>query len=140
MKAALVGSAVLLTCGGALAQAENPKTVKGKWGLSTGVTLDRYKTDVTAFSWKRFGGILPMVTYTHGKNQFELGPQFLLGSPDLREIHRYFLGPPPQMDQQRNDQRVFGDILVHCFPAVDALGLEVFDHLRWRYHNAVDIA
>lgn len=69
--------AIFLTSFGTSAQIENPPSVKGHWGLSAGVSFDKYKYDA---SW-RIGmrpGILPMITYTHGKNQFELGPQFQL--------------------------------------------------------------
>jgi hypothetical protein len=75
-KVALVGGAFSLMNIGAFAQTENPSPIKGRWGLSTGVSFDQYKLDL---SYKRIRpGILPMLTYTYGKNQFELGPQFQL--------------------------------------------------------------
>lgn len=75
-KVALVGGVVSLTSIGAFSQTENPSPIKGRWGLSTGVSFDQYKIDL---SYKRIRpGILPMLTYTRGKNQFELGPQFQL--------------------------------------------------------------
>lgn len=89
MKAAFLGSAVLVSCG-AVAQAENPTPVKGRWGLSTGLTLDRYKWDISPDGRDKQLGILPMITYTRGKNQFELGPQFSLADPSIRQNHKYF--------------------------------------------------
>lgn len=64
--------------------------IKGRWGLSTGLTLDRYKMDLTPPLRYKQLGLLPMVTYTQGKNQFELGPQFSLGNSNSRQYHRYF--------------------------------------------------
>lgn len=75
-KVTLVGGIVFLTSIGAFAQTENPSPIKGRWGLSTGVSFDQYKIDLL---YKRIKpGLLPMLTYTYGKNQFELGPQFQL--------------------------------------------------------------
>jgi hypothetical protein len=77
MKATIVTSTVFLTFNSSLAQTENPSPIKGRWGLSTGVTFDEYKLDL---AYRRIkAGILPMLTYTYGKNQFELGPQFQIG-------------------------------------------------------------
>lgn len=76
IKATFVVGAVLLTCNKLSAQTENSSPIKGRWGLSTGVNFDQYKFDI---SYERIRpGILPMLTYTYGKNQFELGPQFQL--------------------------------------------------------------
>lgn len=88
LRAAFLGGAVLLNCNGAFAQAETPTPVKGRWGLSAGLPLDRYKTDITPYNRDKQLGILPMVTYTRGKNQFELGPQFSLAT--VRQHHKYF--------------------------------------------------
>ena len=64
--------------------------IKGRWGLSTGLTLDRYKMDLTPpFRYKQLG-LLPMMTFAHGKNQFEFGPQFSLAGTSIRQNHRYF--------------------------------------------------
>lgn len=70
-----VAGAIFLTPCGASAQIENPPPVKGRWGLSAGVFFDNYKYDPF---WRRGmkAGISPMITYTRGKNQFEIGPQF----------------------------------------------------------------
>lgn len=76
IKTTFIVGAVLLTCTSVSAQTENPSPIKGRWGLSTGVSFDQYKLNL---SNKRIRpGILPMLTYTYGKNQFELGPQFQL--------------------------------------------------------------
>lgn len=78
LQAAGVTGAIFLTSAGASAQIENPPSVKGRWGLSAGVNLDHYKRDVSfPYTYKQ-PGILPMITYTAGKNQFELGPQFYI--------------------------------------------------------------
>jgi hypothetical protein len=69
--------AIFLTSFGASAQIENPPSVKGRWGVSAGVNFDKYKMD-PAWMQGMKPGILPMITYTYGKNQFELGPQFRL--------------------------------------------------------------
>jgi hypothetical protein len=72
----VAGVAIFLTSIGAFAQTETttPSPIKGRFGLSTGVTFDQYKIDL---SYRRIKpGILPMLTYIYGKNQFELGPQF----------------------------------------------------------------
>jgi hypothetical protein len=82
--------AIFLTSFGTSAQTENPPSVKGRWGLSTGLNLDRYKTDIGLFQSNKTLGILPMVTYTRGKNQFELGPQFSLANSNTRQNHKYF--------------------------------------------------
>ena len=96
-KSSLAACALVLS-GAAFSQTtESP--IKGRWGLSTGVMYDSYKSDPEA----RLGlrpGILPMLTYTYGKNQFELGPQFqLVRKGNLNEylgVHfqykRYFNG------------------------------------------------
>jgi hypothetical protein len=90
--------AIFLTSFGTSAQTENPPSVKGRWGLSTGVSFDQYKIDLL---YKRIKpGILPMITYTRGKNQFELGPQFQLVRKDYTNNYlginfnykRYFNG------------------------------------------------
>lgn len=67
--------AIFLASFGTSAQVENPPPVKGRWGLSAGVFFDNYKHDPF---WHRGMkvGISPMITYTRGKNQFEIGPQF----------------------------------------------------------------
>ncbi|AEA42632.1 hypothetical protein [Fluviicola taffensis] len=98
LKASLLGFAIFLTCNGASAQTENPSPIKGRWGLSTGITFDQYKTDILFQKMKL--GILPMLTYTYGKNQFELGPQFQLATRNTRneylgvnfQYKRYFNG------------------------------------------------
>ncbi len=64
--------------------------IKGQWGLSTGLNLDSYKSDISLFRRHQVLGILPMVTYTRGKNQFELGPQFSLANSSIRQNHKYF--------------------------------------------------
>ncbi len=71
-------------------QPEPAPSVKGRWGLSTGLSLDNYKRDVSLPRPYKSVGLLPMVTYTYGKNQFELGPQFLLANSATRDVHRYF--------------------------------------------------
>ncbi len=85
-----ITGAIFLTSLGASAQIENPPSVKGRWGLSTGMLLDRYKMDLSVSQGAKKFGVLPMLTYTHGKNQFELGPQFLLADPNTRDVHKYF--------------------------------------------------
>lgn len=75
--------AIFLTSFGTAAQIENPPSVKGRWGLSAGINMDSYKFDPAWMRGMR-PGILPMITYTHGKNQFELGPQFQLVKPSNR--------------------------------------------------------
>ncbi|MDF3026882.1 MAG: hypothetical protein K0S23_1189 [Fluviicola sp.] len=82
--------AIFLTSFGTFAQIENPPSVKGRWGVSAGLTMDRYKTDVSVYRGNKTMGLLPMLTYTHGKNQFELGPQFSLLKSGHMDIHRYF--------------------------------------------------
>lgn len=79
--------AIFLTSFGSSAQIENPPSVKGRWGVSAGVSFDNYKYD---HSWRKGlkAGFLPMVTYTHGKNQFELGPQFQFVRQ--RYLNQYF--------------------------------------------------
>ncbi len=69
--------AIFLLSFGTAAQIENPPSVKGRWGLSAAATFDKYKID-PAWTQGLKPGILPMLTYTYGKNQFELGPQFRL--------------------------------------------------------------
>jgi len=96
-KSGLALCAILLTTTSFSQIQESP--IKGQWGLSTGVAWDQYKVGVM-YSRMRIG-ILPMLTYTSGKNQFELGYQFQpkrLGST-VNQFHgitfnykRYFNG------------------------------------------------
>jgi len=72
-----VASTIFLIHSGASAQIENPPSVKGRWGLSAGVTFDNYKFNPLSNAGMS-PGVLPMLTYTYGKNQFEFGPQFQL--------------------------------------------------------------
>lgn len=90
LQVAGVTGAILLTSFGASAQIENPTSVKGRWGLSTGITMNRYQKDLSVQSVSKTLGLLPMLTYTYGKNQFELGPQFSLANPNIRDVHKYF--------------------------------------------------
>ena len=69
--------AIFLISFGTVAQIENPPSVKGRWGLSAAATFDKYKID-PAWTQGLKPGVLPMLTYTYRKNQFELGPQFRL--------------------------------------------------------------
>lgn len=71
-KSGLALSALLLSATSFSQIQESP--IKGQWGLSTGVTGDQYKTGLMYFRMRM--GVLPMVTYTYGKSQFELGYQF----------------------------------------------------------------
>lgn len=81
-----VAGAIFLTSFRVSAQIENPPSVKGRWGLSAGVTFDNYKFNPLSNSGMS-PGALPMLTYTYGKNQFELGPQFQLY---LRSRNQYW--------------------------------------------------
>lgn len=85
-KSGLALCAVLLSATSFSQIQESP--IKGQWGLSTGLTLDSYKMDLVPYNRSKQLGILPMLTYTKGKNQFELGPQFSLAN--TRQNHRYF--------------------------------------------------
>lgn len=87
-KSGLALCAVLLSANSFSQIQESP--IKGQWGLSAGVTLDNYKTEITSFRRDKILGILPMLTYTRGKNQFELGPQFSLANYNTRQTHKYF--------------------------------------------------
>lgn len=87
-KSGLVVCALFLTSATFSQTEESP--IKGRWGLSTGVTLDHYKLDVGENIFRKRVGVLPMLTYTYGKNQFELGPQFSLYKPNEPGSYKYF--------------------------------------------------
>lgn len=78
-KSSLVVCALFFT-GASFSQTEE-SPIKGRWGLSAGMTMTPYKSDVLHGSLGKKLGVMPMLTYTYGKNQFELGPQFSLYRP-----------------------------------------------------------
>lgn len=88
-KSGLVVCALFLS-GTTFSQTEE-SPVKGRWGLNTGVTFTPYRSDILHGSLGKKIGIMPMLTYTHGKNQFELGPQFSLARrPESPYSYSYF--------------------------------------------------
>ncbi|MNV06994.1 hypothetical protein D3C71_974020 [compost metagenome] len=79
-KSTVVVCALFFTSTGFSQTEESP--IKGRWGLSTGVVLTPYRSDILHGSLGKKLGVMPMLTYTYGKNQFEFGPQFSLYRPN----------------------------------------------------------